>query len=370
VSDPVTAPVVDERVAIWAARLVVLGGRDDPDAAARLRAEVADDLPTIDAAARRWTGLGADLPPTTARVVGRLGWVRANLVGMRGAFEPLRVRLGPRRIVTARVLGAQLGALLGLLSTKVLGQYVLPLGGRDAHGGDAHVRDGHGGDAHGAGSAHGGQLVVVGPNVLSLADERGDLATDVRRTVLLHEVTHRLQFDATPWLASHLQGLLDRYLGDARLDRMALADLAGDLPGAVLEVVATGQITPLLHVVLTEQQRAVLNEAQGLMSLLEGHGNAAMYGATAGLIDDPDGVRDHLASRRGDITSKVLDVVGGMEMKRRQYAEGETFVDAVVADAGVAGLNRAFDRPEHLPSADEVADPSGWLQRVAGSAPA
>jgi DNA-directed RNA polymerase subunit omega len=41
---------------------------------------------------------------------------------------------------------------------------------------------------------------LVGPNVLDLGDEHGPLATDIRRTVLLHEVTHRLQFDATPWL--------------------------------------------------------------------------------------------------------------------------------------------------------------------------
>ena len=64
------------------------------------------------------------------------------------------------------------------------------------------------------------------------------------------------------------------------------------------------------------------------MSLLEGHGNAAMYGATSGLIADPDGVRDHLGQRRGDVTSKVLNAVGGMEIKRRQYVEGEAFVDA------------------------------------------
>lgn len=344
-------PLINERVAAWSARLVIIGVsplRDDPAAAARLRAEVAADLPAIDAAARSWSALGHDLPPTTVRVVGRGGWVRANLAGMRGALEPLRDRLGARRAVTSRVLGVQLGALFGLLSLKVLGQYVLPLGQR----------------ADGASATGGGELLVVGPNVLSLGEDRPELAADVRRTVLLHEVTHRLQFDGAPWLGGHLQGLLDRYLGEAKLDRAAVLEVAADLPGAVAKVRATGDIRPLLDVVLTETQQQVLDEAQGLMSLLEGHGNAAMYGATAGVVDDPDGVRDHLASRRGDVTSKVLDAVGGMQMKRRQYAEGERFVDGVIARAGVAGLNLAFERPEHLPRADEVADPDGWLARV------
>jgi coenzyme F420 biosynthesis associated uncharacterized protein len=186
----------------------------------------------------------------------------------------------------------------------------------------------------------------------------------VRRTVLLHEVTHRLQFDTTPWLAPHLQGLLDRYLGAARLDPAVLVEVAADLPGVVAKVAATGTITPLLEVVLTDEQLTVLDEAQGLMSLLEGHGNAAMYGATSGLVDDPEGVREHLASRRNDITSKVLSVVGGLEMKRRQYAEGESFVDTVVARVGIDGLNRAFERPDHLPRGAEVGDPEAWLARV------
>ncbi|MTV24953.1 hypothetical protein FTX61_05920 [Nitriliruptoraceae bacterium ZYF776] len=340
------APLIDERVALWAARLVVPGRREDPESAARLRTEVAADLPRIDAAARRWTELGTDLSPTEVRVVGRVGWVRANLESMRGAFDPLRERLGAsRRVVASRVLGAQLGALLGLLSMKVLGQYVLPLGGPG-----------------------GGQLLVVGPNVLELGRERGELAADVRRTVLLHEVTHRLQFDATPWLGDHLRGIVDRYLGAARVDTAALAEVAADLPGAVAEVVTSGDVQPLLRVVLTPEQRDVIDEAQGLMSLLEGHGNAAMHGATEGVIDDPDGVRDHLASRRNDLVSRVLTAVAGLEMKRRQYREGEAFVDGVIARAGVAGLNRAFEDPDHLPRGGEVADPDGWLARVSADA--
>lgn len=341
-------PLIDERVALSAARLVVLGRRDDPAAASRLRADVTSDLPAIDAAARDWTGLGAELPPTTVRVVGRLGWVRANLAGLRGAFEPLRERIGARRVVTSRVLGAQLGALFGLMSTRVLGQFVLPLGSRVAGGAT-------------------GELLVVGPNVLELGEQRGDLAVDVRRTVLLHEVTHRLQFDGAPWLGPHLQGLLDRYLADARLSNTAVAEVAADLPRAIVKVIETGTPQPLLEVVLTPDQLEIIEEAQGLMSLLEGHGNAAMYGATAGLIADPEGVREHLASRRGDVTAKLLNAIGGMELKRRQYAEGERFVDAVIARAGVDGLNRAFERSEHLPRGAEIADPEGWLSRVSAT---
>ena len=335
-------PLVDEAAARWAAAFVAPTRRADPTAVALLHADVAADLPAIDAAARAWTQLGADLPPTTARVVGRGGFVEANHAGMRGAFEPLRTRLERRRRVASRVLGTQLGALLGLLSSKVLGQFVLPLGGPG-----------------------GGQLLVVGPNVLDLADEHGPLAADIRRTVVLHEVTHRLQFDGTPWLGDHLRGLMDRYLAGSRVDSAALLEVAPRLPAAIREVKATGDLSPLLQTVLTEAQVEVIDQAQGLMSLLEGHGNASMYeAATDELIADPAAVREALASRRGDLTSKLLTAVAGMEMKRRQYREGEAFVREVVDLAGIGGLNRAFVAPDHLPRRDEVSDPAGWLARV------
>lgn len=335
-------PLVDERVALWAAAVVAPRRPSDPADVEELRREVAADLAPIDAAARAWTGLGAELPTTEIRVVGRTGWVRANLSALRGAFEPIRHRLERRHAVASRVLGAQLGALFGLLSSKVLGQYVLPLGGPG-----------------------GGQLLVVGPNVLDLAAQHGPLARDIRRTVVLHELTHRLQFDATPWLGDHLRSLLDTYLSHARVDVAALVDAAPRIPEAVAQVRETGDIQPLLHVVLTPEQAAILDEAQGLMSLLEGHGNAAMYSAANDtLIDDPDGVRAALANRRNDVTSRILTSVAGMDMKRRQYRDGEAFVRGVIDRAGVAGLNHAFDQPANLPRADEVSDPDRWLARV------
>jgi len=296
----------------------------------------------VDAAARAWSQLGTDLPPTTGRVVGRLTWVRINLDAIGGAFDPLARRLPrKRRRLASRVLGAQLGALLGLLSTKVLGQYVLPLGGPG-----------------------GGQLVIVGPNLLRLADEHGPLADDIRRSVLVHEVTHRLQFDGAPWLGDHLRGLLRDYLDAARLDAAAVVSIAADLPGAVAKVVSTGSVQPLLEAVLTDDQFDIIQRAQGLMSLLEGHGNAAMYLGAEPVVRDSAAVRDALDSRRHDVTSKILTAVAGLDMKRRQYAEGEQFVRAVVDRAGIAGLNRAFDGPDQLPGPDDIADPDLWLRRV------
>lgn len=286
--------------------------------------------------------MGTDLPPTTVRVVSRHGWVKANLVGLRGALEPLAEKVS-NRAVTSRAVGAQLGGLLGLLSSRVLGQYILPLGGPGQ-----------------------GQLVLVGPNVVDLGQRYGDLASDVRRTVLLHEVTHRLQFEGVPWLGDHLRDLLTRYLDASRLDPGALVEVVRRIPRVLRELQEDPSITPLLQLVLTDEQRGIVEEAQAFMTLMEGHGNAAMFGAAEGVIDAPDDVRDAMERRSGDLPGRLLGAVAGLEMKRRQYADGEAFVRHVVDRMGTSGLNEAFRSPETLPRLDEITDPQRWMVRVHG----
>jgi coenzyme F420 biosynthesis associated uncharacterized protein len=338
--------IVDERWAVWAAAAVAPRASVDPHDAASLREAIEADLPAVDAAARAFTGLGGDLPPVRVSVIGRLGWVRTNLAALRGVLDPLGERLA-RRPGSRQLISVQLGAVLGLLSSKVLGQFVMPLDGRS-------VRDGEP-----------GQLVVVGPNVLHVAVDHPDLAVDIRRAVLLHEVTHRLQFAVAEWLAGHLHQLVATYLSHARIDPEALQHLAADAPRILADVRRTGTIKPIVDAVLTSEQAEVLERAQALMTLLEGHGNVVMLDGGTGLVDDPEAIRATLGRRHQDVTSRLLTSLFGMDAKRRQYREGEVFVREVVAQGGMATLNRAFTSPEHLPCRDELDDPSAWMRRIA-----
>jgi uncharacterized protein (DUF2342 family) len=54
----------------------------------------------------------------------------------------------------------------------------------------------------------------------------------------------------------------------------------------------------------------------------------------------------------------------GLELKLRQYRLGKGFCDAVVAEAGIEGLNRVWREPEALPTLAELERPVDWLARV------
>src|ERR1700731_22962 len=75
----------------------------------------------------------SELPPL--EVVDRPAWIAANLQSMRPLLAPVAERMGsdtgplagPLRAASGVLLGAQVGALTGMLSQRVLGQYDLAL---------------------------------------------------------------------------------------------------------------------------------------------------------------------------------------------------------------------------------------------------
>src|SRR5690606_32879144 len=75
------------------------------------------------------TGLRSAAGPARARVTDRRGWVRANVASFQRLMRPLTDKVGPAleagplAPVTRRLAGAEVGMLLGWMSTRVLGQY-------------------------------------------------------------------------------------------------------------------------------------------------------------------------------------------------------------------------------------------------------
>jgi putative hydrolase len=122
-----------------------------------------------------------------------------------------------------------------------------------------------------------------------------------------------------------------------------------------------------IFMLLTPEQRELFTRVQGMMSLLEGHASYVMNEVSRDHVADVDRMRRALAARRkGSGVERSVQKAIGFEQKIRQYDRGETFVRAVIAQAGMDGFNRIWLAPEHLPSLDEIGAPAAWVERVIG----
>jgi coenzyme F420 biosynthesis associated uncharacterized protein len=316
-----------------------------------------------------YTGLEPSEGVPALELVDRSRWIAANLTTMRPLLEPLTERMGSglgplsgmARSASGALIGVQVGVLTGMLSQRVLGQYDIAL----------------------LDPAPRPRLLLVAPN---LAQAARNLAVDheeLVRWVTIHEITHALQFGGAPWLREHLASMLrelmdsmqievDKDGGGGLRDLLALGELAGKpdisaMREKVADLLAKARGGELLRITLGEDRWRLVEQMQATMSLIEGHAEHVMDAVGADLLPSLPRLRAAMTRRRQmrPLPWRVLERLLGLELKMRQYEVGKRFCDAVVREAGPAGLIPAWRSPEGLPSSAELEAPLSWLARTA-----
>ncbi|MGH9045472.1 MAG: zinc-dependent metalloprotease, partial [Acidimicrobiales bacterium] len=202
---PDPSPIIDwalaERIARWLAART-----NQPSYAAESMRRDFDDL-TARAEAIVGKATGLDVPtPARARVIDRSEWVATNVASFQRLLGPTLSKLAQRKEssvfagaapglarqlagMSRSVSGTQLALVLAWMSTRVLGQY------------DLLVTDG-------VDEANQDVVYFVGPNVASLEARYGFEPSSFRLWLALHELTHRAQFMAVPWLRPYFISLV------------------------------------------------------------------------------------------------------------------------------------------------------------------
>lgn len=279
-------------------------------------------------------------------VLDRPRWAEANLGMLRSLIGD--VLPAPTLPWGAQATGAEVGVVLALLSTRVLGQY----------------------DPYTATSAGTGRLVLVAPTILTIQRDLGLRRRDFGLWVCLHEQTHALQFAAADWLAEHMRTRmreLMRALTASGDGAERLQQLVRTLPRVLRgDQVEGGSL--LLDAVLSEPERDLMAEAMATMSLLEGHADVVMDEVGPKVVPTVRKIRRAFERRRSGTSplDLLLRRLLGLDAKLAQYRNGAKFVRGVVEQVGHEGFNAVWAAPEHLPRPEELAEPGAWVRRVHG----
>ena len=293
---------------------------------------------------REVTLLNEGAAVTEARIVDRAEWVTA-------ATESMRLMMGggaekSSGFLSGRVTGAQTGAVLAFISSGILGQY-------DPFGND------------------GGELLLIQPNIIAVERQLRISPTDFRLWVCLHEVTHRVQFRANPWLAEHMSRALAVITDESDQDVTQLVGRLSEFvrnrrEGAAPEPNSEG-VLGFMRAIQSEPQRKALDELLVLGTLLEGHADHVMDAVGPAVVPSVATIRrrfDERRQRKQPPLQRVIRALIGIDAKLSQSTRGKAFVDHVVTTVGMERFNAIWTSPETLPLPREVDEPQRWIDRV------
>jgi len=350
--------IIDWSIAFRLGRRIAGDDRSPLDEAA-VRATCEDAL----AKALAYTTLKPDAPVPDVEVVEREEWITANIAELSALVVPMEERFageldlpGPFGPIARKGLGAtagaEAGAVVGYAAKRVLGQYVVSLRPDPAEP----------------------RMLLVGAN---LEEAAGKLGVDPEAFLLwvsIHEQTHSIQFGSVPWLRDHIAGLVSQLLEAASSGiniREVLArakEMVTPDPRAGLRRIMGGELS---RIFASPEQAEVMDRVQAVMAVVEGYAEHVMDEASAG-EPELELMRERMDARRAQRTG-LADMIArflGLGQKLRQYELGKRWCDAVVAEAGIEGLDRVWESAEALPSLEELEDAEAWIRRVLTPTPA
>ena len=275
---------------------------------------------------------GASLPRFEA--LDRVGWLDLNLKILRRAIDPVLEsgRVPNSLLVEVGRAGVDhyVAFMLAFIGRRVLGQYDPQLMGAEPTGGEG--------------------LYLIETNV----DEwgrRADLpGQDLRRWLILHEMTHAWQFAAHAWLRPYMESSM-----------RVLLDSVTKQAGPAARVAAFAGVLPA--------QWRVMRQVQGTMSVIEGYSNLVMNELGGKLL--PGFQKLEKAYRERSSGKSPLEVLiwklTGLDLKLQQYTRGEAFCRAIFDQYGMKALNLVWSSEAHMARLDELAHPDAWYRRVVAS---
>ncbi|MDT5347231.1 MAG: hypothetical protein QOH91_518 [Mycobacterium sp.] len=244
--------------------------------------------------------------------------------------------------------GSQLGQALARLSREVLTstEIGLPLGPK-------------------------GVAAILPDAVESFASGLERPRSEVLTFLAAREAAHHRLFSHVPWLASQLLGAVEAYARGMKIDMTGIEELARDFnpaslsdPAAIEQLLGQGVFEPKA----TPAQTQALERLEALLALIEGWVQVVVTDALGDRIPGTAALSETLRRRRasGGPAEQTFATLVGLELRPRKLREAAALWERLTEAAGADARDAVWQHPDLLPSADDLDDPAGFIDRVIG----
>jgi putative hydrolase len=244
--------------------------------------------------------------------------------------------------------GSQLGQALGKLSREVLTStdIGLPLGPK-------------------------GVAALMPDAIESLAEGLEQPRSEIMTFLAAREAAHHRLFSHVPWLASQLLNAVEAFAKGMKIDMSGIEDFAqGFNPAALAD---PSQMEQLLNQGIfepkaTPEQTAALERLETLLALIEGWVQTVVSDALGDRIPGTSALSETLRRRRatGGPAEQTFATLVGLELRPRKLREAAVLWQRLTDAVGADKRDSVWQHPDLLPSADDLDEPAGFIDRMLG----
>lgn len=246
------------------------------------------------------------------------------------------------RTVGGSLFASQLGQVVGRLSTEVVS------------GGDVGIP-----------VMPAGEAAILPQNFADFGRELEIPDDQLALYVATRELAHARLFRHAKWLRLHVISQVTDFARGIHVDTGALEDLAARFDPAEPEELRRALESGALLPERSEAQTVALTRLENLLATIEGWVDVVTEDATARL---PSAVRVAEAVRRrravGGPAEKALGSLVGLELRPRRMREAAALWRAVTDAVGIGARDSLWDYPDMMPSAEDIDDPAGLIERL------
>ncbi|WP_235531412.1 zinc-dependent metalloprotease [Phycicoccus sp. Soil748] len=257
-----------------------------------------------------------------------------------GQVEPMMAKM------SGSMFGLQVGQALGALATETVSgtEVGLPL-----------VAD--------------RSVVLLPANVEAFADGLGVDLDQVRLYLAVREAARVRLFSEVPWIGPQLLAAVRDYARDISIDTDRIESALTSVDASDPTALQSALQDQLFRPEPSPSQRAALARLETYLALVEGWVDVVSERATRAHLPQAASLGEAVRRRRatGGPAEKVFAGLVGLELRPRRLRDAANLWAALEDRHGQDGRDAAWGHPDVAPTAADLDDPLGYVERLGGA---